>query len=323
MATSEVQHTIKAVSRRTGLTPHVIRIWEKRYGAVVPSRTGTNRRLYSDQEVERLLLLREAIQRGHSISSIAQLPEDKLQKLVAMPPPEAETESAAEKRPSANAWLKEATEAVKQLDSLRLEHVLGQAAVGLGAQGMLQRFIAPLAHHLGELWRTGEITAAHEHFATAAIRVFLGKGTRPFSAAQNAPGLIVATPNGQLHELGAVMAAAAATNMGWKVTYLGTSLPPAEIAGAAVQNEAKAVALSLVYPEDDASLPAELESLRKYLPKECKIVVGGRAAKAYAETLNRIGAIQTQDIDDFAEQLDLLRTSLQGRPKPSRSARVA
>ena len=60
-------HPIKVVSRRTGLTPHVIRAWEKRYHAVTPKRTRTNRRVYTDEDVERLLLLRRATLAGRSI----------------------------------------------------------------------------------------------------------------------------------------------------------------------------------------------------------------------------------------------------------------
>jgi DNA-binding transcriptional MerR regulator len=76
-------HSIKAVSRRTGLSPHVIRIWEKRYGAVEPRRTSTNRRLYSDAEIERLNSLRLATAAGHSIGNIATLPLRQLNSLVA------------------------------------------------------------------------------------------------------------------------------------------------------------------------------------------------------------------------------------------------
>ena len=80
--------------------------------------------------------------------------------------------------------------------------------------------------------------------------------------------LVVATPAGQIHELGALLVGAAAANLGWHVTYLGASLPAAEIAGAARQNRARAVALSLVYPEDDPRLEGELTRLRESLPPE-------------------------------------------------------
>ena len=110
---------------------------------------------------------------------------------------------------------------------------------------------------IGELWRGGTLTAAHEHFASAALRVWLGNAARPFGAVDEAPMLLVAMPAGQVHELGALLVGATAAHLGWQVTYLGASLPPAEIAGAAVQKRARAVALSLVYPEDDPWLPGE------------------------------------------------------------------
>ena len=76
-------HAIKAVSRRTGLSAHVIRIWEKRYGAVEPERTGTNRRLYSEDQIQRLGLLRDLTHAGHSIGHVAKLPPAKLRELAA------------------------------------------------------------------------------------------------------------------------------------------------------------------------------------------------------------------------------------------------
>ena len=78
----EQGYPIRAVVRRTGLTAHVIRVWEKRYGAVSPMRTPTNRRLYSDSDVERLQLLHRAMLAGHSIGQIAQLPNERLRALV-------------------------------------------------------------------------------------------------------------------------------------------------------------------------------------------------------------------------------------------------
>jgi DNA-binding transcriptional MerR regulator len=61
------RHPIQVVARRTGLSPDVLRVWEKRYQAVEPGRTKTGRRLYSDDDIERLRLLREATSRGRRI----------------------------------------------------------------------------------------------------------------------------------------------------------------------------------------------------------------------------------------------------------------
>ena len=110
-----------------------------------------------------------------------------------------------------------------------------------------------------------------------------------------------------MHELGALLAGAAAANLGWHVTYLGASLPAAEIAGAARQNRARAVVLSLVYPEDDARLEGELARLRELLPLETVLLAGGRAMPAYREALEKIGALQLRDLVHLGSVLDDLR----------------
>jgi MerR family transcriptional regulator, light-induced transcriptional regulator len=304
---SQAHHSIQSVARRTGLTAHVIRVWEKRYGAVQPSRTGTNRRLYTDAEIERLQLLRRATEAGHSIGAIATLENARLTELAA---PVAESPRALTTTPrgkSAEGFVEQCIAATQKLDALAFEDALHRGTVALGQHGLLEQVVAPVAQAIGDLWRDGTITAAHEHFASAAIRVFLGHASRPFALPANAPHLIVATPSGQLHELGAVMVAAAATDLGWRVTYLGTSLPAAEIAGTATNSSARAVALSIVYPADDEQLPGELEKLRRYLPAEVTIIIGGRASASYDEAIKRIGAMRSGSLSEFCDQLNALR----------------
>lgn len=304
-------HSIRTVSKRTGLSPHVIRVWEKRYQAVEPTRTSTNRRVYSDAEVERLSLLREITNSGHSIGNVATLPTEKLRELAHQA---LEQKPARELKPPASATsspgtllVEECVEAVKALNPKALQDVLVRGSVLLGLQGLLQVVVAPLAQTLGELWRDGTITAAHEHFATAVLRTQLGQMTKGFAEPDNAPTLIVCTPAGQLHELGALLAGATSSSLGWRVAYLGTSLPAAEIAGAAIQRRARAVALSVVYPEDDPRLEPELIRLRELLPANITILVGGRAMNAYRPVLDRIGALQMQDLNQLSDTLDEIR----------------
>jgi len=304
-------HTIKVAARLTGLSTHVIRIWEKRYGAVVPNRSGSRRRLFSEADLSRLVLLRRATEMGHSIGNIARLPEEELRQLLkigertgsegTMPGAKLRPEGGEEES------LGPIMTAIRAMDSRAMEEQLTRASLTLGNQGLLQQVVAPLAQRLGEAWEKGELTAAHEHFATAVLRDFLAQARHQYAHSDGAPGLVVATPAGQLHELGAIMVAAAASNLGWKVLYLGPSLPAAEIAGAAAQNRARAVALSIVYPSDDVGLAAELIQLRKLLPTEIKILAGGRAAGSYATALRKIGALTITDLPQLFETLGQLR----------------
>jgi len=306
-----IQHSIKIASRRSGLSQHVIRVWEKRYGAVVPLRTKTNRRLYGEAEIERLRLLGLATKAGHTIKNVVKLTTADLKTLV-----ESELATAGNHTSEpggqgvdarlARDFLNQSLAAIKLLDGAGLEKTLNRAAVALGRSALLQHTLAPLIEEIGCSWRRGELRAVHEHLATAVIRTFLGNFSHGYALGENAPRIVITTPAGQLHELGALLVAATADNHGWRVSYLGPSLPSEEIVGAALLSRARAVALSIVYPEDDSSLEPELRQLRLLLPSEIALITGGRAAHSYASVLNEIQAMQTQDLSTFCEILDRL-----------------
>ena len=303
---TEVQHSIKAAARRCGLTTHVIRVWEKRYDAVSPDRTDTNRRLYSEDEIERLTLLRVATQAGHSIGNIARLPTKKLRELVA----QAIHQPAAalpKSHSAATDTVHAALTAIRELSAGQLEEIFERAAVAYGQHGLLEKVISPLAVKVGDLWQEGVITAAHEHFASAVIRNFLVRNSKPYALNGSAPTIVVATPAGQLHEIGAVMVVAAASDMGWRVIYLGTSLPAVEIVGSVVQHQARVLALSIVFPGDDPHLAGELENVRKQLPAATRLIAGGRAAGSYRAALKKIGAEVVDELRDLYPILERLR----------------
>jgi len=229
---TDAHHPIQLAARLTGLSTHVIRIWEQRYHAVEPCRTPANHRLYSQNDIERLGLLRDVTHAGHNISQMARLSNDELRVLAANAPSvELQASPSAAATPAPDALLDECLASVQSLDGRALDDTFKRAGTTLGAQGVLHRLVAPLTQTLGDLWRQGEISAAHEHFATGHIRGFLASLAKPFGGSEGAPTLVVATPAGQLHELGALLVGALAANLGWHVTSLGASLPAAEIAG--------------------------------------------------------------------------------------------
>jgi DNA-binding transcriptional MerR regulator/methylmalonyl-CoA mutase cobalamin-binding subunit len=319
---SIASHPIKVVARLTGLSAYVIRIWEQRYGAVKPGRTGTNRRLYSDQQVERLKLLREVTQAGHNIGLIARWPTEKLRKQAAESASTAPRShrTATVAPPLSDAITAECVAAMKTLDAKAFDDALKRGAMALGTMGLLQRVVSPLTQIIGELWIDGSVTVAHEHLATSVLRTFLLNAARPFGENKHSPRLVVATPAGQLHELGALLVGALATHLDWQIIYLGASLPATEIAGAARQSRARAVALSLVYPEDDSRMETELKLLRELLPAAVAILAGGRAMPAYHDTLHQIGAVPTGDLSDLVAKLEALRKPIKKTPGSKRMA---
>ena len=307
---SQSRFPMKMVSQRTGLSAHVLRVWERRYGAVSPDRTESNRRLYSKEEVRRLELMAMLTRGGHNISQIAQLSAKELEALANELPegaPDADSGGHTNRRPGGTAleaFRKQAWAAVVNLDGAGLESVLESVTRELGGSAMIEKLVVPLVGQIGEAWDSGEISVAHERATSTVIQEALLVAGRPHSETCGAPVLVAATPAGQVHELGASLVVCTARRRGWAVTYLGSSIPAEEIAHTAKTKGATAVALSLVYPSDDKALPAELKRLKRLLPDSCSIVAGGRAAPAYAKALDKIGAQHLTELGELKDWLD-------------------
>jgi methanogenic corrinoid protein MtbC1 len=289
----------------------VIRAWERRYGAIVPSRSGTNRRFYTDEDVERLILLRQATLSGRQIGQIGNLSTEELKKLVTI-----DQEAIAnaprlarprEKRSENGSLLAASLAAVEDLDAQELQYLLERAMVELSPQKVIEDMIVPLLVEIGDRWEHGTMRVNHEHMASAVIGSLLTNIQATALAADNAPPILVASPVRQFHELGGLMASAAAAAEGWKVTYLGSNLPAEEIAAAALQKGVGVIALSIVYPADDPHLERELTRLRRLIGDGPQVIVGGRAASSYRSALETISAHLVEDISNFRMTLRSLR----------------
>ena len=79
---SKHQYSIGVVARRTHMHPETLRVWERRYGLIVPGRTETGRRLYSEVDILKVSLVKQLTERGHAVSSVAKLPIDRLKQLL-------------------------------------------------------------------------------------------------------------------------------------------------------------------------------------------------------------------------------------------------
>ena len=300
-------HPIRVVANRTGLSPHVIRIWERRYQAVTPWRTPTNRRLYTDDDIERLKLLHQAIEHGHSIGRIADLPLNELNTLVqtdraaawSQPPSNTADPVAAASKADPADYVAQCMAAVQQLDAATLEDLLARASVELSQVKLIEQIIEPLMQQIGDMWEDGSLRVADEHLASAVVRSFVGSLKSAYRVPDSASGIVFTTPTGQVHEIGALLAATTAAAAGWKVTYLGPNLPAAEIAGAVQKNGARAVALSIIHPADDPHLGTELLQLRHFLADDVALLVGGRAAPGYRHYLDQMGAYYLANLEDL------------------------
>lgn len=311
----EARHPIGVVESRTGLSAHTLRAWERRYGVVEPHRSEGGHRLYSDADIEHLRLLHELTRRDRRIGQLAdrspeqlreQLREDRAAELTA---PGAEVREDSQVTRIA-AFLDEARAAVGDFDAERLDALLRRAALTLSVGMFVDDLVGPLLRDVGRAWEEGEIRPAHEHLASAIVVRVTSWLMENFEPEPEAPWIVVGTLAGDRHELGALFVAVTAAAEGWRVRYLGPDLPAEDLALAARQGPAVAVAVSLVYSESESSTASELRRLRRGLPSGIALLVGGAGSEAQRLTLEEIDAIRVDGFRSLQTTLRSLREKM-------------
>ena len=312
--------SIKIAARKSGLTPFLIRAWERRYNAVEPFRTPTNQRRYTHENIDRLTKLRQTVDAGYRIGDIAHMSNTELENLAAIKTGPAKdmlpfqpdfSSTVIESSEEVNEYINGAYRYIQDMNEAGLENLLSRASITMTQPEFLDKVILPLTKMVGDKWHIGEIRISQEHMATWVIKSILSGLLRSHRFLAGAPMMVVTTPAGQLHEIGALAVAISGAHCGWNVTYLGPDLPAEEIAAMALRTQASLVALSLVYPGNDPLLPDELGRLKYLLPRHVSIVAGGAASLAYRKIMDSLGIINLFTLVNFREYLGNFQTRLQ------------
>jgi len=305
---AEARYRIGAAARLAGVSTHALRVWERRYGVPTPGRSEGGARLYSDAEVDRLRLFKRAVDRGHAIGQIAALGPAELERLAGGP-----SAFAVGRAETAGELLDELMQAIASFDSVQAERLLERARVLLSARELVLEVLAPLLARVGQAWQSGALCTASEHVASTLVREHAGRLLRQLPAEEGAELLLVSTPASELHELGALLAAAIAKIHGYNVLYLGPNLPAAEIALAARVARADLVALSIVALAPQAAA-VEVRELAEALPPGVDLLLGG--AQAHAANL-----IAQRDLSPLGSLEELERYLVERRSRAARQAR--
>jgi DNA-binding transcriptional MerR regulator len=296
---------LRLVSRATGLTPDVIRAWEKRYGVVAPQRGPRGARLYNAGDVTRLRLLGRVVATGRAIGDVAKLGDTELARLAAAE----DTDGNGRPAPGDQAEaLQRVFAALARFDATALDHLLSDAVIALGADAFCRRIARPLLEEVGRRWADGRASIADEHLLSASMRNLLAAIVR-IRAAASGPVVLLATPTGERHEFGLLLAALMIADAGLMPCYLGTDLPAAEITTAARRAQAVVVGLGLVNGENHATALEEVRRVERRLPAETELWLGGAGAPVLARQLRKSRAIVLDDDRTVDRELERLRTS--------------
>jgi DNA-binding transcriptional MerR regulator/methylmalonyl-CoA mutase cobalamin-binding subunit len=303
------RHPIRVVAERTGLTAVTLRAWERRYGAVKPSRTEGSQRLYSDGDIQRLRLIARLAAVGYSLADLAKFSTAALARMTGRPLPE---EGASEGSGSTTALEAARADAVitrmmgdtRALDAVALRAGLTQSVMTFGPLSALDRIFSPFLHQVGVAWACKDASVAQEHLASSVVRDVLGWMLQNIGSQPDAPAVVATTVTGELHEFGAMMAGIQAAVAGWRVIYLGPNLPASEIARVAKSVDARVVALGVVNNQVTKSLRHEFSAVRQRLGSKATIVGGGAGTAEHQLTMRRSGIQAVASRDAFRAVLD-------------------
>ena len=253
---------IGELSRRSGVSPELLRAWERRYGLLQPTRSAGGLRLYSPDDLARVQAMQRHLADGYAAAEAAALATQTTRREDnEIATPTARDELAA---------------ALASFDDGSVHAVFDALLARLSVDALLRDVIVPYLHELGERWERGEVSIAQEHFASTLLRGRLlglargwGRGIGPVAVLACAPG--------EQHDLGLLAFGIALRARGWRIIYLGTDTPIASVADAARSCNPAAAVVSAVDPRIFRRHAEELQQLAL----NTRLCLGGAgAAKA-------------------------------------------
>ncbi len=277
----------------TGLSIDTLRAWERRHKAVVPTRDHRGR-MYTDADVQRLRLLRNALERGHAIGRATRLTNIELEEMSARVEPGAHEKAASSAGSDFNRDAM--AEALSRFDQPALRMVLGRAAVLLSPAQFVSDVALPLLNEVSA--RVGHEGAggADAHLAASAVRFVLGSMLHHYAGGGGARVLFASLDDGR-HEFGILGAAVVAAGGGLDVVYLGAGIAADDLVSAARRSEADVLVVGVNDTAIRDRAVRELSSVVRGLSPDVEIWVHGAASGSIAA---QVGA-RVQNLETFGE----------------------
>jgi DNA-binding transcriptional MerR regulator/methylmalonyl-CoA mutase cobalamin-binding subunit len=291
-------YSIRVASRLSGLSADTLRMWERRYGFPKPLRTANNVRLYSGDEIDKLILVSRALKLGHRAGEVIRKEPGQLRQLLAS------TAEAPLGATLSAPTIQTLVDALAQEDPDRVRNELRQAAALLGPKRFLLDVAAPLVDEVGAAWSSGRLHVRHEHLLSVLLAGQLRVMCSAYESGPGAPAVVLATLPGELHGLGVEMVALYLAMHGAVPRVLGVDTPTDQIVDATHALGARAVGISVSASADLDACRGQLRWIANALRSDVRIWVGGRRARALQADIPRVRITTTwQELDECLAEL--------------------
>lgn len=268
--------SIGALSRATGIPPETLRTWEQRYGFPVPERKPSGHRVYPVTSVPRLRRIAEALARGHRAHEAVSASEHVLSILLTVGSVETTIHQSNGKQEDAQ--VVDLLRCVERFDAEHLTRSLLHDWKRMSPLEFLCSRISPLVYVVGEEWAAARLEIRHERFLSERVGDLLRSLRLPLEEKAKGPWVVCASLPGEEHGLGLQMVALLLTGVGCRILFLGTEVPPTQVASLTRDRNARAVAVSVSIANRGEPMAGQITFLRSLLPRRVTLLVGGAGA---------------------------------------------
>jgi methanogenic corrinoid protein MtbC1 len=276
---TDARLSIGALASATGIPIETLRTWESRYGYPVPERKPSGHRVYPLSSVPRLKRIAQALANGHRAGQVVGATDSALAQLLEAVQRPATAGSVERGAPTTEALsLEELVRLIELFDADRLTRVLLGDWARLGPLRFLESRVAPLVRAVGDAWEAGRLQVRHEHFLSERVGDVLRSLRLPFEERATGPLVILGSLPGEEHGLGLQMAALTLAFAGCRLLFLGCQVPSAQMVALARDLGAAAVGISVSLASKGGSTPAQVQRLRRALPRRVALLIGGAGA---------------------------------------------
>lgn len=211
-------YSIKDLERLSGIKAHTIRIWEKRYSLFEPSRTGTNRRLYSDEDLRKIINVGLLTRHGIKISHISRLTGTELDEKAAF---------LGRENSFTENHIDSLVIAMIDLNEDEVNDIIMKSVMNTGFEETFENKVFPFLRKIGILWQTGSVNPAQEHFITNILRkrIIIATDSLPRSRGETLKRVLLFLPDSELHDLGLLYYSYLVKKNGNEMIYLGQMMP--------------------------------------------------------------------------------------------------
>ena len=297
----ESQLRIGELSRRAGVSPELLRAWERRYGLLHPTRSPGGLRLYSLEDLERVRLMSRHMADGLAAREAAAL--------AARATLGSESTARAGDGHSVSAFDPQSARAelertMDAFDEPGAQTVIDDLLAVATLDALLSEVVVPYLHDVGERWERGELSVAQEHFASNLLRGRLlglargwGRGTGPRA--------LLACPPGERHDLGLIVFGLALRARSWRIDFLGSDTPAESIVGAAAAIQPALLVLSAAAPELLSPLVSEIADLAR----RHRVAVAGAGARGFHPDVANVIALTSDPVAEAQRVSELVQPS--------------